>query len=218
MKSTQVQSNLDNIQCLLVDLDDTLYPHAIGVWALVRDRILEFMSTQMNFRKEEVPDIRQRLYKNYGTTLRGLQAEYSVDMDAFLNYVHDIPIESVISPDPDLDRLLHALPQRKIIFTNAPAFHARRVLKNLDVADHFDTILDVYTTFPHCKPEEEAFQKVLKIIDEDPKHCIMFDDSPRNLETAQTLGMTTVSIGERPHNGSPHFERFHDIETLFNKN
>ena len=215
MEFKQPAIDLQNIHCLLIDLDDTLYPRSKAVSPLIRERIIDYMTHQMDFSEDEVPVIHRRLFREYGTTLRGLQKEYTVDMDTFLSYVFDIPIESVLAPDPDLDRLLHSLPQRKVIFTNSPAFHAERVLEVLNVADHFDTILDVYATFPYCKPDPEAFQIALDLIDENPENCLMFEDSPDNLKTAQTLGIATVSIGKYPHDGSPHFETFHEIESLF---
>ena len=50
----------------------------------------------------------------------------------------------------------------------------------------------------HCKPEEEAFLKVLKDIDPENKlqykKICMFEDSFKNLVTANRLGMSTVFI------------------------
>jgi len=202
---------LNHIQCLLFDLDDTLYPRESGAWDRVRVRIDQFLIEKMGFPQGDVPSLRSRLFQQYGTTLRGLQIEYQVDMDDYLRFVHDAPLDDILSPDLELDQVLHALPQRKVIFTNAYAPHANRVMAILGVQDHFDQVVDIYTIYPYCKPEVEAFNKCLAFINEIPDNCLLIDDNPNNLDTAQALGMGTISVGIHHHNGSPHIT---DIKQL----
>jgi len=204
MEQPASNQTFEHIRCLLIDLDDTLYPRESGAWTRVRERIDQFLLEVMAFPPDEVTELRARLFRQYGTTLRGLQIEYEVDMDHYLDYVHDIPIDDLLSPDPELDLALQALPQRKVIFTNANAAHATRVIQRLGIKGCFDTIIDIHDLYPHCKPEVEAFHKALAIIDEDPRRCLMVDDNPTNLVTARALGITTVSIGLHSHDGSPH--------------
>ena len=201
----------NNIRCLLFDLDDTLYPQDNGLWELIRVRMNRYLQEEMGFSPAEVPELRHRLWRQYGTTLRGLQAEFSVDMDAFLDYVHDIPLETVLQPHPALKALLGAIPQRRIIFTNAHAPHARRVLQALDVEPHFEQIIDIYAMQPHCKPHPEAFQIALALIGEKPEACLLIDDAPKNLETARRLGLAAVSVGRHRTDGIPHIESILDL-------
>lgn len=208
--------NFQNIRCLLIDLDDTLYPHNNGTWQMIRKRINQFMLEEMHFSQEEIPSLRQRLWQQYGTTLRGLQAEFTVDMDAYLDYVHDVPLETMIAPNPELAQLLRDLPQRKVVFTNAHAVHAQRVLDIMEIGEHFTGIIDVYAMSPYCKPEIEAFHKALSMIEEAAEHCLLIDDSPDNLDTAQKLGMQTISVGLRRHNGSPHIDTIQELGELVN--
>lgn len=214
MKTTSSKNNLENIRCLLIDLDDTLYSQGSGAWNLVGERIDQFLIQELGFPPDEVTALRSRLFRQYGTTLRGLQVEYEVDMDHYLRYVHDVPFEHILAPDPDLDQMLHSLPQRKVIFTNASAAHAHRVIKLLRVEDHFTQIIDIYAIHPHCKPEVEAFTIALDIINELPTACLLVDDNPTNLETAQSLGMPTVSIGRHRHDGSPHIPHIKALAQL----
>ena len=204
-----------NIRCLLVDLDDTLYPHTNGVWEMIRIRINQFLSEKMGFPAEKVPELRYRLWSQYGTTLRGLQVEYAVDMDDFLDFVHDVPLEKILSPDPELDSIFQNIPQRKVIFTNAHAAHARRVINLLGISRHFETIVDIYAMTPHCKPDVEAFQKTLDIIREKPEDCVLIDDAPKNLETALSLSMGAISVGKHQHDSCPHIETIHDLLPKF---
>jgi len=182
---------------------------------MIRVRMNQFMIDVMRFPEDEVPELRHRLWLQYGTTLRGLQSEFSVDMDAFLEYVHDVPLEEVIHPDPSLDRLLSTLPQQKVIFTNASHAHAQRVIDLLAISGHFDTIIDIYAMAPFCKPEKDAFRKAFSLIDTEPQYCMLIDDSPDNLSTAQVLGMATISIGLRRHDGSPHIEHITQLAQFF---
>ena len=214
MPSAPTQPPFETIRCLLIDLDDTLYPQGSGAWDLVGDRIDRFLYKELGFPQGDVTAFRSRLYHQYGTTLRGLQIEYQVDMDHYLRYVHDVPFEDFLSPDPELDQMLHSLPQRKVIFTNASADHAHRVIALLGVEGHFEQIIDIYTIHPYCKPEVEAFQIALAAVNEDPTACLLVDDSPANLETAQSLDITTVSIGRHRHDGSPHIPHIKALSKL----
>jgi putative hydrolase of the HAD superfamily len=207
--------DLRKYSCLFFDLDDTLYPRTSGIWELIRKRIDVYLIEVMDFSKDEVPELRHRLWAQYGTTLRGLQAEYNVDMADYLAFVHDVPIDSAIAPDPILEQSLANLPQRKFIFTNADKSHAQRVLQRLGIAPLFEDIIDIYAQAPHCKPQQEAFTIALRAAGTPPENCLMVDDAPRNLEAARSFGMMTVSIGEHIHDASPHIENIHDLFKLF---
>jgi FMN phosphatase YigB (HAD superfamily) len=92
---------------------------------------------------------------------------------------------------------LLSLPQHKYIFTNADAGHAMRTLDQLGIQDCFTSIIDVRAIEFHCKPEPEAYYLAMQIAGEsDPKKCMIFDDSPRNLAGASRLGFFTVLVGK----------------------
>ena len=178
---------------IFFDLDDTLYDPSTEIWKLIRQRIELYMLEQMHMPAEQIPEIRAGLFSRYGTTLRGLQTEYHIDEKAYLDFVHNVPIEERIAPNPQLHSMLLGLPQRKIIFTNADAGHAQRVLNALGVADCFDQIVDIYTIAPYSKPQPEAFEIALKVAQvTDPHDCIMIDDAVRNLTVAHSMGLFTV--------------------------
>ncbi len=204
----------EDLRCLIIDLDDTLYPHQSGAWLMIRDRITQYLLEVMQFPADEVDALRNRLWTQYGTTLRGLQVEYAVDMRDYLDYVHDVPLEEVLTRDDHLDVVLSELPWRKVIFTNGDGGHAERVTDLLGVSQHFDQIVDIHAIAPHCKPEQSAFETALSIFKEYPAHCLMVDDTPANLDTAQSMGIRTVSVGERVHAGSPHIETIHGLSGL----
>lgn len=203
-----------NIHTLLIDLDNTLYPHSNGIWRMIRDRIHQFLLEELHFPEDEVDGLRHRLWQQYGTTLRGLQTEFAVDMDAYLAYVHDVPLEMVITLDPPLADALRKLPQRKVIFTNGSADHAHRVMSLLGVGDVFEAVIDIYAMAPYCKPQRQAFEKALAVLGEAAESSLLFDDTPDNLDMAQQMGMATVSVGKYVHVGSPHIDVIQDIASV----
>ena len=180
---------------LFFDLDDTLYPCSSGLWGAIRDRMGRYMAERVGLPEAEIPTLRRHYFETYGTTLRGLQKHHQVDTDDYLAYVHDLPLEEYIQPDPALHALLVSLPQRRIIFTNADADHARRVTQVLGVADCFERIIDIRAIDFSCKPELLAYKRALALVgDPAPQECVMLDDSPTNLAPARQLGFTTVLI------------------------
>ena len=181
---------------LFFDLDDTLYSNTNGLWAAIRGRMTDYLSDQLGFPPEETQELALHYYQTYGTTLRGLQINHSVDTDEYLAYVHDLPLEDYISPDPELHNLLDSLPQQKWIFTNADANHANRVLGVLGLEDCFTGIIDVRALGFICKPEEEAYKRSLELANGvEPANCVLFEDSIRNLAPAQEIGFETVLVG-----------------------
>ena len=202
------------LSVFLIDLDDTLYPAASGLWPAIRERICKYMLERLGLPKDQVHDLRRRLYMEYGTTLRGLQATMQVDVDDYLAYVHDLPIEDYLSPDPELRRTLMAYPQRKYIFTNADRAHARRVMARLGVEDCFEGVIDVHDLEPYCKPMREAFAIAFQRAGEaDPTRCLLADDTPHNLTAARDLGMFVVQVGDQPTNPDsfPRIARLADL-------
>ncbi len=181
---------------LFIDLDDTLYSSRSGLWQAIKERMNEFMHTRLGIPWEDIPRLREAYYQEYGTTLRGLEANHQVDTQDFLAFVHDLPLDSYIFPNPVLRAVFESLPHRKLIFTNADRSHALRVLGRLGLQDCFDGIIDVNMTAPYCKPMPEAFTAALKAAGEDdPQRCVMIDDLPRTTRAARALGMFSILYG-----------------------
>ena len=182
------------------DLDDTLYPSSNGLWDAIRDRMNRYMEEILVLPPEQITILRRHYFLTYGTTLRGLQVHHNVDADDFLSYVHDLALDSFLRPDPALRSLIQSLPQKKWVFTNADAAHARRVISELGLNGCFDGIIDVRANDFFCKPQPQAYRSALAIAGETaPERCVFLDDSPRNLAPATELGFMTGLVGtDRP--------------------
>lgn len=196
-----VMSQDCQLKYILFDLDDTLYPRSSGLMNVVGNRIRQFIMDTLALDAEGAAALQKRYYQVYGTTLRGLQTEHGIDPEIYLTYVHDIPLEEYLHPDPDLDRLLRGITLTKVIVTNGSAEHARRVLAHLGIAHHFETILDIRSFNYYCKPDPRAYQRILELLRAQPQECILVDDSPRNLLPAKSLGMTTVLMDGEAQEG-----------------
>jgi putative hydrolase of the HAD superfamily len=184
-------------EALLIDLDDTLYPSSSGLWGLIRQRIDLYLHEKMGFPLEEVTDIRRKLFTEHGTTMRGLQKLYGIDVQEYLQFVHNVPVGDILKPDPSLKCFLESLPFPRYIFTNADVKHADRVLKAMHLEDEIQGVIDILAMEPYCKPQLPAFQAALKIIgNPDPQKCILIDDTPKNLEVAKFMGFWTVLVKE----------------------
>jgi pyrimidine 5'-nucleotidase len=181
---------------LFFDLDDTLYPSSAGLWHAIKDRMNLFMRERLSIPEADIPSLREQYFKTYGTTLRGLQEHHKVDTAEYLAYVHDLPLQDFLKPNPLVREVIASLPTRNLIFTNADVPHAKRVLKALELEDLFDVIVDVNAMAPYCKPMPESFAIAMDLADEpDPRRCVMIDDLPRTTRAALQVGMASILYG-----------------------
>lgn len=207
--------------CLLFDLDDTLYPLSSGLAAACTNNIRDYVNQKLGVEKSRVPDLCRELYQSYGTTMAGLRVMgYEFDYDDYHSFVHGrLPYEN-LKPDPVLKNLILSMPQRKIIFTNSDKVHAAKVLNRLGLDDCFEGIICFETLNPPseitesnneldmptdnstiqktpiiCKPSKEAMEQALRLANADPQRTIFFDDSHRNIAAGKRAGLHTVLVG-----------------------
>lgn len=161
----------------------------------------DYMRERMDIPESDIPRLREKYYLQYGTTLRGLQANHKINVDDFLAYVHDLPLQDYLIPDPLQRSIIASLPTRNLVFTNADISHARRVLAALKLDDLFQACVDVNRVAPYCKPMPESFVLAMQAAGEtDPARCVMIDDLPRTTRAAREAGMFSVLYGQNePH-------------------
>jgi len=178
----------------MLDLDNTLYSQSCGLWDAIGRRIDLYMMERLGIHPDGVSAQRDRYMNEFGTTLNALRHYYGVDPDDFLAFVHDLPLANFLAREPDLDAMLGRLPLSKVIFTNADALHARRVLARLGIAHHFQRIIDIRTLEFVNKPDRRAFVRALHLVGAEAGECIFVDDCSANLIAARKIGMTTVLV------------------------
>ncbi|XP_042429499.1 uncharacterized protein C24B11.05-like [Zingiber officinale] len=153
--------------CLLFDLDDTLYPLSSGISTECLKNIGDFMVERLGIERSKVPDLCNLLYKNYGTTMAGLRAiGYNFNYDDYHSFVHGrLPYEK-LKPDTVLRHLLQSLPIRKVIFTNADKIHAAKALQRLGLEDCFQGIIcfETLNLLPSDFDQERVADNIFDIV------------------------------------------------------
>ena len=183
------------IRYALFDLDQTLYPSGTGIMKHMDRQIERYMIESLGFTPEATRELRPKFWRQYGTTLSGLLHEFGVDPTAYLKYIHDVPLEKYIRPNPELGRALQRLSMEKVIFTNSTEDHCVGVLRILGIESHFSRIFDLVDNFYVSKPNLGPYRRTLQTLGCQASECLMVEDSAPNLLAAATLGMTTVLVG-----------------------
>lgn len=189
---------MGTFQFIIFDLDDTLYPGSNGLMREVGFRIQTWLCTNLGLTWEEAIALRHAYYLRYGTTLAGLLAEHRIDARDYLAFVHDVPVEQYLQPNPALDGMLAVIPLRKAVYTNATAEYSKRVLRALGIPHHFEQIVGIEEVGLRNKPYFDSYERMLALLGTTGPQCILVEDSARNLRPAKALGMTTVLVGSDP--------------------
>ncbi|MED6131622.1 hypothetical protein PIB30_011476 [Stylosanthes scabra] len=203
-------NNTSPFDCILFDLDDTLYPTTLGIDKCVKKNIELFLIEKCGFSHTQASTLRVELFKTYGSTLAGLRAlGYDITAEDYHSFVHGRLPYDVIKPDIQLRNLLCSISQRKLIFTNSDRVHALTVLDRLGIKDCFEQIICFDTINPNLpnatrpdefpvllKPSLEAFNLALQAANVDPRRTLFLDDSARNIAAGKEMGLHTALVGK----------------------
>ena len=206
-----MQTPFAHIDTWIFDLDLTLYGPEANIMAQVRDRIALFVEKHFNIGSDEAHKIRHTYWKKYGTTLGGLMAENKVEPNGYLDFVHDVDMD-LLRPDADLRRQITSLPGRKLIFTNADAPYAERVLAARGLENLFEDIFDIHRMQHVPKPAVESYDNLCAQLDINPARALFVEDSAHNLVPARVLGMTTIWVNHGTEAVSSDTEQYIDQE------
>ncbi len=182
-----------HVETWVFDLDNTLYPAECDLFAQVDVRMTRFITDRLGLQRDAANALRLHYYETLGTTLAGLLRDHGVDPHEFLDYVHDIDL-SVVDAAPALKDAIDALPGRKFVFTNGARNYALAVAERLGVADCFDDVFDICAGAFVPKPNQAAYDAMLKALAIAPHRAAMFEDLPQNLTAPHALGMKTVLV------------------------
>jgi putative hydrolase of the HAD superfamily len=208
------------ITTVFFDLDDTLYPSHVGLWHAIKERMNLYMLEHLAIPREEISALREKYFLQYGTTMRGLQAHHNINTDDFLAFVHDLPLETYLTPNALQREIIASLPTRNLIFTNADIHHAKRVLAQLQLLDLFPDIVDVNAVAPHCKPMPESFAIAMRLAGEsDPSRCVMIDDIDRTTQAARKAGLRSILVAENffPEQADAQLVDWQDLPEILEK-
>ena len=175
------------------DLDNTLYPHHINLFAQIDRNMSAYVSELLQLESEEARALQKRYYHEHGTTLQGLMLHHGINPDEFLERAHAIDYSALL-PHPELGEAIRTLPGRKFIFTNGSVPHAEAAARALGILDHFDDIFDIVAAGYVPKPAGATYDKFASLHRVDTGNAAMFEDLPRNLQVPKALGMRTILL------------------------
>ncbi len=198
---------LSHVDTWVFDLDQTLYPAEAEVMALIEGKMTAFVAREIGLPRDEAYQLQKSYLSEHGTTLAGLMAHYGVEPRRFLDEVHDVSIDG-LHPDPELNGLIAALPGRKIVFTNGDDAHAVRILAKLEMTALFDGVFHLEHANWVPKPNMATFELMMANHGVIPTRAAFFEDSPKNLKPAHTLGMKTILVGPKAADNTDAFVDF----------
>lgn len=199
---------------MLFDVDDTLYPRSSSLFPMMRDRIVAYMMRELSLTAEEAQQLRQRYLEAYGTATRGLIIHGQINVHDYLTFVHDLPVQTLLIPDPALAEALERVPVEKCLFTNATRRHALNVTEALGITRFFSRAFGLEDFNYVSKPDPLPYRVVLETLGARPDEVMMLEDSARNLLTAHEMGMRTVYVDGHVVDAALfdyHIERVHQI-------
>ena len=184
------------LRAVLIDLDETLYEPGDSLIRTVDRRITAFIAMHTGIAWERADRMRTELWRDFGTTARGLNRLFDVnerDLNRFA--VDSVEPELHIRPDPGLAQSLRRISVPRYLFTNATRRYAQLVLATLGVRDEVAGIFDIEFSLFNPKPSPIFYRRVVEVLGVPPNEIALVDDNPRNFGPALELGMRCVCVG-----------------------
>lgn len=112
----------------------------------------------------------------------------------YLNYISEMDESEIL---PDVPKVLNFLiDKEQPISLGSASKNARAILDRVNLRKSFDEIVDG-NDVSKAKPDPEVFLMAAKLLDVDPKHCIVFEDSVAGVEAANRAEMISIGIGKK---------------------
>lgn len=213
-KTVKIQSDVAPIEVdtLIFDIDDTLYPVSSGFSDHRNDAVPKFMVANLGFASEEAAEkLRTEYFKKYHSSNKGLivaeqegrlpEGKHFDKDDLDRYWAENLQFETYIKPNEEFLKVLgefSAAGFKMILFSNSTRRYVMKCCDVLKLRPFFsdDRIFAVDDVLPACKPEVAAFNKVLDSVGSTAAKAVMFEDSIKNCRAAKAMGMGTVLIDE----------------------
>jgi putative hydrolase of the HAD superfamily len=203
------------IRHILFDLDNTLYSCNTGIEDNILRRLKEYTSSWLGLTWEECEPIWRAGLKTFGTTLEWLIEEKGFnDKDGYYAYIHSENEADSLKADPELRRFIEGLPCRSSILTNAPLFHAERIIRKLELEEVFQNVFAIEENDLKGKPHASFFYLALDRLGLRPEETLFIDDVPRYVEGYIAIGGKGLLFDERNKYTWYTHERIKDLREL----
>lgn len=188
----------------LFDLDNTLHDASHAIFPAINLNMNAYIARVLKDCGQAcdtaaVDAARIAYWQRYGATLLGMIKHHQVKPDDFLREAHRFDdLTAMIRAERNLARILHRLPGRKILLTNAPRGYAREVLRHLGLHRHFARHVPIEAMRVHGqlrpKPSKPMLRKLLAAEGLRARDCILVEDTVENLKGAKALGLGTAWV------------------------
>ena len=168
--------DLIKIKYWIFDLDNTLYPVSANLFDQIDKRMCSYIANFLNTSESEAHKVQKSYFQEHGTSLRVMMENHKMDPIPYLDYVHKIDL-SGIPRDEKMEKALDKLPGRKIVFTNAAAGYAGKVLERLGIDHHFEDIFDIVAAKFVPKPNPQVYERFVRQYKIDSKNSVMVGSS-----------------------------------------
>lgn len=112
----------------------------------------------------------------------------------YLSYIDDIDQSEIL---PGVLFVLDYLKKNKHnIVLGSASKNARPILEKTKIMDYFDAIVDG-NDVTNAKPDPEVFLQGAKKMNDNPKNCIVFEDSVAGIQAANIANMISIGIGDK---------------------
>lgn len=185
------------LTAVLFDLDQTLYHPSSGLLQAGDRRLTDYLARRQGLTWDAADALRQRLWREYGTTARGAELELGIEQRELYEYQQlGLDPGEFLDPAPEVGAMLAALPAELYVATNSLAAYAENVLAALGLREHFREVLGIEVMGWRPKPEPAAYAALLGAVDLPAARVAFVDDFAWNLPPAAELGLYTVYLGE----------------------
>ncbi|MBC3845338.1 beta-phosphoglucomutase [Winogradskyella echinorum] len=114
--------------------------------------------------------------------------------EEYLSYIAEMDSSEILSDVPRV--LQYLIEKQQPISLGSASKNARVILDRVDLRKHFDAIVDG-NDVSKAKPDPEVFLIAAKLLNIDPKDCIVFEDSVAGVTAANTANMVSIGIGSK---------------------
>lgn len=128
----------------------------------------------------------------------------------YLEFIDTMERDEIL---PGVEALLVELQSKNMgVALGSSSKNARRILKQLNLTQLFDVIVDG-TDVTRSKPDPEVFLKGAKSLGLPPEKCLVFEDAFAGVQAAQTGGFQVIGIGSSTelHNAPRVIPSFQDF-------
>jgi putative hydrolase of the HAD superfamily len=184
----------------LFDLDNTLHDASHAAFGMLDVSITDYIARELAIDCAEADRLRRHYWHRYGATLLGLERHHGIAAAHYLEHTHRLPgLEAQLRTSRHDSAAIARLPGRKFILTNAPASYAKRVLRALGLARHFDSVISIerMRMFGALRPKPDArmLRFVLARLKLPPARCVLIvliEDTLAHQRAARGVGMQAV--------------------------